>query len=54
MKFARWGQTPLEKTEQLEQLRILEKGGRIRVVISDSDSFGVDVPSDIKKIERMI
>ena len=54
LKFALWPQTPLEKAEQLEQLRILEMGERIRVVISDSDSFGVDVPADIRKIERLI
>lgn len=54
LKFAHWGQTPLEKAEQLEQLRILEKGGRLKVVISARDSFGVDVPSDIRKIERLI
>lgn len=54
LKFAGWSQTPLERTEQLEQLRILEKGERIKVVISKVDSFGVDVPADIKKIERLI
>ena len=54
LKYASWEQTPLERTEQLEQLRILENGEKIRVVISNSDSFGVDVPSDIRKIERLI
>ena len=54
LKFALWGQTPLEMAEQLEQLRILEKGGRLKVVICDRDSFGVDVPADIRKIERLI
>jgi len=54
LEFAAWKQTPLEKAEQLEQLRILEMGGKIRVVISNKDSFGVDVPADIQKIERLI
>ena len=53
LKFADWGQTKLEKAEQLEQLRILRKA-EVKVVISDRDSFGVDVPSDIRKIERLI
>ena len=52
--FASMAQTPLEKAEQLEQLRIIENGFKIKAVISRQDSFGVDVPSDIKKIERMV
>ena len=52
--FASMAQTPLEKAEQLEQLRVLENGYRIKAVVSDQDSFGVDVPSDIQKIERMV
>ena len=52
--FSSMAQTPLEKAEQLEQLRVLENGYRIKAVVSDQDSFGVDVPSDIQKIERMV
>jgi 3-deoxy-manno-octulosonate cytidylyltransferase (CMP-KDO synthetase) len=52
--FSKWAQTPLEKTEQLEQLRILENGKKIKIVISDKNSFGVDVKKDIKRIERYL
>ena len=52
--FSSMAQTPLEKAEQLEQLRVLENGFNIKAVIAKQDSFGVDVPSDIKKIERMV
>jgi 3-deoxy-manno-octulosonate cytidylyltransferase (CMP-KDO synthetase) len=54
LRFTGWPQTPLEKIEQLEQLRILEKGYRIKVVLSGRDSYGVDVPDDVKKIERLL
>jgi 3-deoxy-manno-octulosonate cytidylyltransferase (CMP-KDO synthetase) len=54
LDFASWKQTPLERTECLEQLRILERGYRIKAVIARHDSFGVDVPSDVTKIERLI
>ncbi|MHB9156381.1 MAG: cytidylyltransferase domain-containing protein, partial [Endomicrobiales bacterium] len=54
LRFASWPPTPVEKTEQLEQMRILEKGYPIGVVLSKHDSFGVDVPSDIRKIERLL
>ncbi len=41
----------LELLEGLEQLRALYLGARIRVVKVDYDSWGVDTPEDVKKIE---
>jgi 3-deoxy-manno-octulosonate cytidylyltransferase (CMP-KDO synthetase) len=49
LDFVRLRQTPLELAESLEQLRILEHGHRIAVVLSNYSCVGVDVPSDIKK-----
>jgi len=42
--FVGWEPSLLERTEGLEQLRALENGGRIRVVITDDESPGVDTP----------
>lgn len=44
----------LEETEKLEQLRVLEYGYKIRVVITDHDSPAVDVPEDIRHIETLM
>jgi len=44
--FARMPQTPLERTERLEQLRWLEHGRRIRVLVTDHRPVGVDTPED--------
>ena len=54
LTFARLAPTPLEETEQLEQLRALEYGYPIRVVESEYDSIGVDTPEDLERIERMV
>lgn len=54
LRYAAWPRTPLEKAEELEQLRILERGYRIRVVTAPRDSHGVDVPEDIRNIERLL
>lgn len=43
---------PLEAAENLEQLRVLEKGYRIKVKETIYDSVGVDTPEDILKIEK--
>jgi len=41
----------LEEIEKLEQLRAMEYGHRIRVVVTPYDSPEVDLPSDIQRIE---
>ena len=46
--------SPLEHAEKLEQLRALENGVAIGVVIVDYDSVGVDVPADVERVERLL
>ena len=43
----------LENIEKLEQLRALEYGHRIRVMVTDHDSPEVDVPEDIQRIQDL-
>lgn len=43
------GSTPLQQAEDLEQLKILEHGYRIRVVEVDEDCHGIDTHEDLKK-----
>jgi len=44
----------LEHIEKLEQLRVLEHGYPLRVVISAHDSPEVDLPEDITRVETII
>ncbi|MDY6084564.1 MAG: 3-deoxy-manno-octulosonate cytidylyltransferase [Dialister sp.] len=48
-EFASLSQTPLEKTESLEQLRALETGHAIGVIVTDTDDIGIDTEEDLKK-----
>ncbi len=43
--------TPLEQAEKLEQLRVLEHGHRIRVVVVPKASPGIDTPADLAALE---
>lgn len=52
-QFASWKRTPLEKAESLEQLRILENGGDIRVLKTIMSSISVNDPADLKKLKRI-
>lgn len=51
--FAKWKQTPLEKAESLEQLRILEHGGKMQVFNTSARTFSIDTPEDMKKIAKV-
>lgn len=44
----------LEPVEQLEQLRWLENGFRIRVVEAMHDAVSVDVPADVERVEKLL
>jgi 3-deoxy-manno-octulosonate cytidylyltransferase (CMP-KDO synthetase) len=49
-RFAALAPTPLERTETLEQLRALEHGVRIRVLVTPQASVGVDTPADLERL----
>jgi len=52
-QFAKWQPTPNEKTESLEQLRILENGKNIKVYLTKAKTVSVDSPRDIKKLKEV-
>jgi len=54
LDFARLEQTPLERAESLEQLRALENGFRIKVVMVSHRSIGVDTPEDLERVRGLI
>lgn len=45
--------SPLEQSERLEQLRLLENGIDIYIHIGESDSLGVDTPEDLEEAKRL-
>jgi 3-deoxy-manno-octulosonate cytidylyltransferase (CMP-KDO synthetase) len=55
LDYVRLPQTPLERSEALEQLRALEHGHPIRVaVIEGWESLPVDVPADLARVEAAL
>ncbi len=53
LTFAGLPPTPLERAEALEQLRALEHGYRILVVLAAHDAVSVDTPEDLERVRRL-
>lgn len=54
LQFVAWPPTPLEQAEQLEQLRALEHGMRIKVLETPHDTIAVDTPDDLQRVEHVL
>jgi 3-deoxy-manno-octulosonate cytidylyltransferase (CMP-KDO synthetase) len=54
LKFTSLPPSPLEAIEGLEQLRALQNGMKVKVVVTHAESIPVDYPEDIQLVERML
>ena len=54
LEFVKLAPSRLELTEKLEQLRALENGFAIKVLVTQHDSIGVDTPEDVKLVEAIL
>ncbi len=53
-KFSALGESPLERLEKLEQLRLLEAGIPIHVALTRHRSHGVDRPEDLQTVSELM
>ena len=54
LQFVKWKPTPLERAESLEQLRALENGVKVHVLITVKGSPGIDTLADAKTLEQKL
>src|SRR5436190_4775007 len=54
LQFVKWKPGILEQAESLEQLRALENGARIRVVLAKRAAMSVDTMEDVEAIEKLL
>lgn len=54
LQFVKWKPAPLERAESLEQLRALENGVKIHVLITAKGSPGIDTLADAKALEKKL
>jgi 3-deoxy-manno-octulosonate cytidylyltransferase (CMP-KDO synthetase) len=53
-EFARLHPTPLEQAESIDMLRVVEHGGRVRLVETEVDTHAVDTPEDLRLVEALM
>jgi 3-deoxy-manno-octulosonate cytidylyltransferase (CMP-KDO synthetase) len=54
LQFVKWKPAPLERAESLEQLRALENGVKVHVLITARGSPGIDTPKDATALEQKL
>ncbi len=52
--FASMKQTPMEITEGIELLRVLENGQKLKGAITEHKTYSVDTPSDLAEVNKML
>ncbi len=54
LEYSKMEETPLEKSESLEQLRVLENGYKIKVLETTDKIIGVDTEEELEKVREFI
>ena len=54
LQFVKWKPAPLERAESLEQLRALENGVKVHVLVTGRGSPGIDTPKDATALEQKL
>ena len=50
IEFNEMEETPLERIESVDMMRILENGGKVQMVRCDTPSYSVDTPQDLQRV----
>lgn len=54
IEYTRMAPTPLEIAESVDMMRILEHGGKVRMVPTVHATYSVDTPADLERIEQIM
>ena len=54
MNFTQWEASPLEAIEKLEQLRYLENGIKIKMVLTTECPISIDSPEDLETAKKLL
>lgn len=54
LEFNQLSETPLERIESVDMMRILEHGGKVHMVMTEHRTLSVDTPNDLKRVIELM
>nr|HIA88854.1 3-deoxy-manno-octulosonate cytidylyltransferase [Gammaproteobacteria bacterium] len=54
LEFNKTPETPLERIESVDMLRVIESGGGVRMVMTEYPSVSVDTPQDLEAVKELM
>lgn len=54
VRFNEMETTPLEIIESVDMLRIMEHGSKVKMVHTDQDTYSVDTPEDLERVQSLM
>ncbi|MGB9499237.1 MAG: 3-deoxy-manno-octulosonate cytidylyltransferase [Dissulfuribacterales bacterium] len=53
LKFNKLQPTPLEIIESVDMMRVIEHGYKVKMAFTDMETYSVDTPEDLAKVEKL-
>jgi len=54
LKFNSLPETPLERIESVDMMRVIEHGEHVHMVLTEAETLSVDTPADLEKVMRLM
>lgn len=54
LEFNSMERTPLEIIESVDMLRVLECGHKVKMVFSEFETYSVDTPADLRRVDKLM
>ena len=54
MDFTKLKSTPLEIIESIDMMRLIENGKKVKIVLTENETYSIDVPDDVQKVVEVM
>lgn len=54
LEFNSLSETPLERIESVDMMRVIEHGGQVHMVMTDSETLSVDTPAELERVSELM